>query len=76
MNMLGGNTGIGKETVKALLQHNATVYMASRNSDKANKAIEELKGATDREAVFLQLDLSDLRSVRKAAEEFMSCVSR
>ena len=61
--------------MKALLQHNAKVYLAARSPDKASQAIEELKAATGKQAIFLQLDLSDLHSVRKAAEEFLSCVS-
>ena len=61
--------------MKALLQHNAKVYLAARSPDKASKAIAELQTATGKQAIFLQLDLSDLHSVRKAAEEFLSCVS-
>ncbi|KAH9945581.1 NAD(P)-binding protein [Amylocystis lapponica] len=68
----GGNLGIGKETIKVLLQHNAKVYMASRNRDKACAAVQELRAETNREAIFLELDLSNLASVRKAAEEFLS----
>ncbi|KAI0058521.1 NAD(P)-binding protein [Artomyces pyxidatus] len=68
----GGNVGIGKETVKALLAHNAKVYMASRSEDKAKAAIEELKAATGKEAIFLKLDLADLPSVKRSAEEFLS----
>jgi retinol dehydrogenase-12 len=49
--------------------------LAARSPERANKAIEELKSATGKEAIFLQLDLSDLPSVRKAAEEFLSCVA-
>ena len=60
--------------MKALLQHNAKVYLAARSADKANRAIEELKADTGKTAIFLPLDLADLRSVRKAADEFMSCV--
>ncbi|KAF8267006.1 hypothetical protein EI94DRAFT_85817 [Lactarius quietus] len=63
----GGNTGVGKETVKQLLTHNAKVYLAARSAQKANEAIAELKNETGKEAIFLQLDLSDLLSVRKAA---------
>ena len=70
----GGNTGVGKEIVKALLQHNAKVYLAARSPERAAKAIEELKAETGKEAIFLQLDLSDLASVRRAAEEYLACV--
>ncbi|PCH41959.1 NAD(P)-binding protein [Wolfiporia cocos MD-104 SS10] len=72
MVVTGGNVGIGRETVKALLEHNAKVYMASRNKDKAFTAIKELKDETGREAIFLELDLSDLSSVRRAATQFLS----
>ncbi|KIP08126.1 hypothetical protein PHLGIDRAFT_70021 [Phlebiopsis gigantea 11061_1 CR5-6] len=68
----GGNTGIGKETVKALLEHNAKVYLAARSRAKAEAAIADLKTATGKEAIFLELDLSSLASVRRAAEEFLS----
>ncbi|KAH9919685.1 NAD-P-binding protein [Fomitopsis serialis] len=67
----GGNDGIGKETVKALLAHNAKVYMASRNQIKAQVAIDELKRETGREAIFLRLDLASLQSVKAAAQEFL-----
>ncbi|CCM05600.1 uncharacterized protein FIBRA_07828 [Fibroporia radiculosa] len=67
----GGNVGIGYETIKALLQRNAKVYMASRSRQKAVEAISQLKNETGKEAIFLELDLSSLASCRKAAEEFL-----
>ncbi|CDO76023.1 hypothetical protein BN946_scf184665.g15 [Trametes cinnabarina] len=72
MIVTGGNSGIGRETIKALLQHNAKVYMASRNELKASEAIEELLHETGRRAHFLRLDLADLRSIKAAAQEFIS----
>ncbi|SJL13973.1 related to Oxidoreductase, short-chain dehydrogenase [Armillaria ostoyae] len=68
----GGNTGIGKETVKALLKRNAKVYMAARNEMKARNAIHELLKDTGKEAHFLKLDLASLKGVREAAAEFKS----
>ncbi|KAJ7025649.1 NAD-P-binding protein [Mycena alexandri] len=72
----GGNTGIGYETVKQLLLKNAKVYLAARSPEKAAAAIKRLEGETKKSAVFLQLDLADLRSVRRAAETFFSQESR
>ncbi|TFK24421.1 NAD(P)-binding protein [Coprinopsis marcescibilis] len=69
----GANTGIGEETVKALLQHKAKVYLAARSQDKAEQAIQDLKQQTGgKEAIFLKLDLADFKSVKSGAEEFLS----
>lgn len=54
-----------------LLERNAKVYMASRSKDKATEAISRLKDETGKEAIFLELDLGSLASVRKAAQEFL-----
>ncbi|KAL1759012.1 hypothetical protein FB107DRAFT_206059 [Schizophyllum commune] len=72
----GGNSGIGKETVRALLEHNATVYLAARDESKAKQAIDELKEATGKEVRFLKLDLADLKAVKAAAEEYSRRESR
>ncbi|RDB18051.1 hypothetical protein Hypma_000729 [Hypsizygus marmoreus] len=68
----GSNTGIGKETAKALLAHGAKVYIAARNQEKADSAIADLKAQTGKEGIFLKLDLADLPSIKSAAEEFLS----
>ncbi|KAH8981078.1 NAD(P)-binding protein [Lactarius akahatsu] len=70
--LVTGKTGIGKETVKHLLAHNAKVYLAARSAQRANEAIAELKNETGKQAIFLQLDLSDISAVRKSAQEFLS----
>ena len=54
--------------------HNAKVYLAARSAQKANEAIDELKNETGKQAIFLQLDLSDLLAVRTSAQEFLSYV--
>ncbi|KAG9045159.1 hypothetical protein FS837_006927 [Tulasnella sp. UAMH 9824] len=68
----GGNTGIGKQTIQVLLSKNAKVYMAARSKAKAEAAIAELKRITGKDPLFLQLDLANLDSVTKSANEFMS----
>ncbi|KAK7008048.1 short-chain dehydrogenase/reductase family protein [Favolaschia claudopus] len=72
----GGNTGIGYHTVKYLLLKNARVYLAARNKTKGEDAIQKLEKETGKQAIFLQLDLADLRSVRRAATSFLECESR
>ncbi|KAG8747751.1 hypothetical protein FRC10_011880 [Ceratobasidium sp. 414] len=57
--------------LKVLLNKGAKVYSAARSKSKADKAIEWLKTETNgRTPIFLELDLADLASVRRAAEEF------
>ncbi|KAI1790007.1 NAD(P)-binding protein [Ganoderma leucocontextum] len=67
----GGNAGCGYETVKALLRHNAKVYLAARSKTKADAAIASLKELTGKEAIFLELDLASLASVKRSAQEFL-----
>lgn len=68
---------MGKETAKVLLQHNATVYIACRSSDKAKVAIEELKALTRVGGIHsIIMDLSDLPSVKAGVDEFLKFVLR
>ena len=50
------------------------MYIAARSEDRAKAAIEDLKLATGKEAIWLKLDLSSLKSVKAAAEEFLEYV--
>ncbi|QKX59151.1 uncharacterized protein TRUGW13939_06283 [Talaromyces rugulosus] len=71
----GSNTGVGKETARILYAKGAKVWVAARSEEKANTAIEEIKKAEPRstgQLHFLHFDLSDLREVKKAAENFLS----
>jgi len=69
----GGSGGIGQETARALLAKGAKVYIAARSQEKSQKAIDELKKETGKDAVFfLKLDLTDLAAIKAAAEEFLS----
>ncbi|KAJ7019505.1 hypothetical protein C8F04DRAFT_1051731 [Mycena alexandri] len=72
----GGNTGIGYHTVKELLLKNAKVYLAARSEAKGAEAIQKLKGETGKAAIFLQLDLADLNSVRRVATGFLAQESK
>ena len=57
---------------QALLNKNATVYLAARNEQKASVAIEELEMETGKTAHYLHLDLASLKSVKAAAETFLT----
>ncbi|TRM66502.1 hypothetical protein BD626DRAFT_555372 [Schizophyllum amplum] len=82
MAITGANTGASNASspssridlfpAQALLQHNATVYMFCRSETRAKAAIADLKEQTAKEARFVQCDLSDLPSVKRCAEEFLS----
>ena len=56
---------------QVLLQHGAKVYLAARSKSKAEEAIRDLKAATGKQPLFLELDLSNLASIRKSAQEFL-----
>ncbi|KIJ60476.1 hypothetical protein HYDPIDRAFT_170237 [Hydnomerulius pinastri MD-312] len=68
----GANAGIGKETARVLLAKNAKVYIACRDASKGEAALKGLKDRTGRDAYLLQLNLSNLKAVKAAAEEFTS----
>jgi dehydrogenase/reductase SDR family protein 13 len=69
----GANTGIGKETARALAKAGARVTLAGRSEDKTRAAMADIAAETSgADLEFLQLDLSDFESVRKAASEFLA----
>ena len=69
----GANTGIGKVTAGELAAQGAEVFLACRSADKAQPVIDEIRTQTGNNGVhFLSLDLSDLASVRAAAETFLA----
>jgi NAD(P)-dependent dehydrogenase (short-subunit alcohol dehydrogenase family) len=47
------------------------VYLAARSQSKAEDAIARLKAETGQDALFLELDLGDLVSVRACASTFL-----
>lgn len=73
----GANTGIGKETVRALAGRGARVVLAGRSEDKTRAAIREIAGETgNTDLDYLALDLGDLASVRAAAATFLASGER
>ncbi|KAK7054324.1 hypothetical protein VNI00_003517 [Paramarasmius palmivorus] len=69
----GSNRGIGYATVQHFAQAGAKVYMATRDEQRAERAIESLRRLGSKGEVFwLKLDLSDPKEAKAAAEEFLS----
>ncbi|MBW0514928.1 hypothetical protein O181_054643 [Austropuccinia psidii MF-1] len=73
----GGNSGLGFITCLELARHHAKVYMASRNKLKAQDAIQKIKNQIHYAQVdYLELDLTNLASCKKAAHEFLKLENR
>ncbi len=69
----GSNVGIGLETAVGVAALGATTVLACRNRDKAEAAAREVTQRSWNDDVHVvSLDLADLASVRKAAEEVLS----
>ena len=69
----GSNGGLGQENARALAAAGATVVVASRQSEKTDRAVEELKAAVpDGNFEVVPLDLASLDSVRQAASRIAS----
>jgi NAD(P)-dependent dehydrogenase (short-subunit alcohol dehydrogenase family) len=69
----GANTGLGYEAARALSAKGARVLIACRSTQKAQDAIARIQarnGTVDVEHI--PLDLSDLSSVRRCAEQLQS----
>ena len=69
----GSNVGIGLETAVGVAAQGATTVLACRNQAKAEAAAREVTQRTWNDDVHVvSLDLADLASVRKAADEVVS----
>jgi NAD(P)-dependent dehydrogenase (short-subunit alcohol dehydrogenase family) len=66
----GANTGIGKVTALELAKRGAHVILACRSAEKTQPVIDEIKRETGNDRIeFIALDLADLGSVRRCADE-------
>ena len=69
----GANSGLGLETAAALAAHGATVVMASRNIDRLQTAVTEVRHRHPAaEVVPVILDLASLASIREAAGQILA----
>ncbi len=65
----GANSGLGLESARALAAKGATVLLACRSFEKANKTAAALHAETGGTLIPLELDLADLESVQRAAAQ-------
>ncbi|MEL7062640.1 MAG: oxidoreductase [Bacteroidota bacterium] len=73
----GGNSGLGYESVLAMAAKGAEVIMASRNLEKGQKAVGQIKNIhPEAKVTLMKLDLSDLESVKTFAKAFQTDYSR
>lgn len=71
----GVSSGIGRETVRSLVSHGASVVGSVRNLAKAEPATASLRDAAARgggSVEFFELDLASLQSVRAGADRWLS----
>ena len=68
----GANAGLGYETALVLAKKEMKVVIASRNLDKAKKAIEQIENQVPKaDLEVMQIDLSKLSSVDDFAENYL-----
>ena len=65
----GANSGLGLESARALAAKGATVLLACRSFEKANRTAAALHAETGGTLVPLELDLADLESVQRASAQ-------
>lgn len=72
----GANAGAGFQAARILLTKGAKVVMLNRSAEKSTAAIKALKDACGAQAdvSFIRMDLSELASVRAAAEQVLKTV--
>ena len=74
----GGNAGVGFQASRISLSKGAKVVMLNRSAEKSTAAVGMLREefGADIDVSFVRMDLSDLASVRAAADEVVKTVPR
>ena len=69
----GANSGIGRAMVEAIAASGGTVVLASRAEERTRPVLDALRQAHPAaEPRFIQVDVADLTSVRRAADAFLA----
>jgi retinol dehydrogenase-12 len=68
----GANTGIGRVTARELARRGAEVFVACRSAERTEPVLSALRAETGGTLHFIELELGDLASVRRAAREFLA----
>src|SRR6266581_1271414 len=73
----GANSGLGYESALALAEKGATVIMACRNLEKAQRARDAIKAAVPSAKLdLMELDLASLHSLHAFAQTYTSKYDR
>jgi NAD(P)-dependent dehydrogenase (short-subunit alcohol dehydrogenase family) len=70
----GANKGIGFEVARELARMGLRVFLGARNIEAGRAAAEKLQG--DGDVAFLEIDVSDADSIRRAADELAGHADR
>ena len=68
----GATSGVGYESAKKLAEGGASLVMLSRNKEKAERVSAQLQKDYNAQVDIIIADLSDLKQVRKAAEQILT----
>jgi NAD(P)-dependent dehydrogenase (short-subunit alcohol dehydrogenase family) len=75
--ILGGNSGIGKETAIDLAKRKGEIFIACRDVKKSKDALEEIKDRSKSSKVHLmELDLASIKSIRNFSKKFHETENR
>ncbi|KAH7007918.1 hypothetical protein B0J12DRAFT_85079 [Macrophomina phaseolina] len=75
----GGSGGIGQELASILYQHNAKVWIAARSESKSKEVMAAIRARHPQsrgQLAFLALQLDDLSTIKRSAEELLAKETR
>ena len=67
----GATSGIGRSTALALSKMGANIFFIARNAYKAEELRKEIKEKSGKSPHVIIKDLSSLKQIKKAAEEYV-----